>query len=75
MSELPNPANFDAATAIVEPDDLAASIPHGPDPQLYLEAIARYREAGFERIAIVPIGDHDATLEFWTNVVRPLLTP
>jgi len=73
MSELPNPVNFDAATAVVEPDDLADSIPHGPDPKPYVDAIDKYRAAGFDRISIVPVGDHDATLTFWTDVVRPLL--
>jgi hypothetical protein len=73
MSELPSPVNFDAAITVVKPDDLAESIPHGPDPQPYVDAIDKYRAAGFDRISIVSIGDHDETLTFWTDVVRPHL--
>jgi G6PDH family F420-dependent oxidoreductase len=73
MSELPNPVNFDAACASVRPEDLAASIPHGPDPASFVAVIDEYRSAGFEHIAIVPVGDPDATLAFWRDEVRPLL--
>lgn len=57
MSELPNPVNFAAATEQVRPEDLADSIPHGPDPAVYVEALQHLRDLGFERIAIVPVGD------------------
>jgi len=73
MSELPNPVNFDAACAAVRPEDLAETIPHGPDPAPFAEAVARFRDAGFEHIAVVPVGDPDATLAFWRDEVRPLL--
>lgn len=71
MSELPNPVNFDAATELVRPEDLASSIPHGPDPAPYVEAVEKYRGAGFEHIAIVPVGDPDRTLSFWRDEVAP----
>lgn len=57
MSELPNHVNFDAATASVRPEDLADSIPHGPDPQTYIEAVQQFLDAGFEKISFVPVGD------------------
>lgn len=74
MSELPNPVNFDAACANVRPEDLADSIPHGPDPAPFVEAVQRYRDAGFEHIAIVPVGDPDATMQFWLDEVQPALS-
>ena len=74
MSELPNPVNFDAATSNVRAEDLADSVPSGPDPAPYIDAVQRYRDAGFERIAILPVGDDlDGTLRFWTEEVRPAL--
>ncbi len=57
MAELPNPVNFDAATASVRPEDLAGSIPHGPDPAPYIEATQQFIDAGFDKISFVPVGD------------------
>jgi G6PDH family F420-dependent oxidoreductase len=74
MAELPNPSNFAAATAGVRPEDLGDSVPAGPDPEPYVEAIRRFTDAGFQRIAVLPIGDDvDGFLRFWTDEVRPAL--
>ena len=45
QAELPNPINFDAASAQVRPEDLRASIPTGPD----LAALPRRRREGGRR--------------------------
>jgi G6PDH family F420-dependent oxidoreductase len=74
MSELPNPVNFEAACATVRPEDVAEMIPYGPDPKRYLEIIGSYLEAGFQRVAILPIGDDiTGALDFWEQEVRPAL--
>jgi G6PDH family F420-dependent oxidoreductase len=74
MSELPNPVNFDAACATVTVEDVAKAVPSGPDPQAYVEAIGRYVDAGFERIAVVPVGDDlGGFLRAWTDEIRPRL--
>lgn len=72
-SELPNPANFAAATQFMTDDQIGAEVPHGPDPQPYVEAIRAFADAGFEQVALVPIGDFAATMEFFQREVRPLL--
>jgi G6PDH family F420-dependent oxidoreductase len=75
MAELPNPVNFDAACELVRPEDLADSVPHGPDPEPYIDAVREFQHAGFERIAIVPVGDDiDGLLRFWADEVEPGLT-
>ena len=72
MSELPNPVNFAAATETVRPEDLADSVPSGPDPQPYVEAVQGYLDAGFTHLSIVPVGDDlDGTIRFWLDEVRP----
>ena len=72
MSELPNPVNFDAATQQVRPEDLVESVPSGPDPEPFIAAVRAYQDAGFERIAIIPVGDDlDVLLEFWEREVLP----
>jgi G6PDH family F420-dependent oxidoreductase len=74
MSELPNPVNFDAATQHVRPEDLADSIPHGPDPAGYVAALQELIDAGFERIAVVPVGDDtEGLLRFVRDQVLPQL--
>lgn len=74
MSELPNPVNFDAACAHVRPEDLAESVPHGPDPQAYVDAVRSFLDAGFTNLAIVPLGDDvEGFCRFWTDEVRPAL--
>ena len=74
MSELPNPVNFAAACSTVRPEDVAAHVPHGPDPRPYIEAVRAFLDAGFERISIVPVGDDlDGMLRFWTDEVQPAL--
>ena len=74
MSELPNPVNFDAACRTVRPEDVARSVPHGPDPDPYIDAIRQYVDAGFEHIALVPVGDDlDGFLRLWRDAIRPAL--
>jgi hypothetical protein len=64
--------NFDAATQQVRPEDLVESVPSGPDPEPFVAAVRAYQDAGFERIAIIPVGDDlDVLLEFWEREVLP----
>jgi G6PDH family F420-dependent oxidoreductase len=56
-SELPVPSGFAAATQFVRPEDVADSIPCGPDVGPVVEAVAAWREAGFTDLALVQIGD------------------
>jgi hypothetical protein len=70
QSELPNPVNFEAATAHVREADVAEDIPCGVDPDLRAEAIRRWVDAGFDRIAIVPLGNLDRFFELWEQELR-----
>ena len=58
--ELPLPRHFEQAAGQVEPSDLRGTIPAGPDPAPYLEAVDRYAKAGFEHIALHQIGQDQA---------------
>ncbi|MFG5719001.1 LLM class F420-dependent oxidoreductase [Streptomyces murinus] len=55
-AELPHPDSFESATQFVTPDDVAASIPCGDDPDAFVEAVRPYARAGFEELALVQIG-------------------
>ena len=56
-SELPGPAGFAGATQFVKPDDVASSIPCGPDVGKIVEAVREFVDAGFTDVALVQIGD------------------
>lgn len=74
MAELPNPVNFDAATETVTAEAMAEMMPCGPDPERHVEAIRAYVDAGFERIAVVQVGDdQEGFLRFWRDEILPRL--
>jgi G6PDH family F420-dependent oxidoreductase len=56
-AELPGPSGFAAATQFVRPEDVAGSIPCGPDVDAIVEAVGAFTDAGFTDVALVQIGD------------------
>lgn len=74
MAELPNPVNFDAATALAEPRDTAAQVPCGPDPARHAEAVGAFVQAGYESVCLVPVADDvEGMLDAWEAEIRPRL--
>jgi len=71
-ADLPTTAGFAAATKYVRPEDVAASIPCGPDLDAVVDAVRPFWEAGFTDIALVQIGDETLD-EFLAEAARPLL--
>ena len=61
-SDLPTTAGFAGATQFVRPDDVADSMPCGPDLDAIVEAVREYWEAGFTDIALVQVGDESQEL-------------
>lgn len=59
-SELPSVEGFEAAGKFVRPEDLADSIPAGPDPEVHLKAIRKFLDAGFDHVALLGIGPDQA---------------
>jgi G6PDH family F420-dependent oxidoreductase len=73
MSELPNPINFEAATAHVREEDVAKTIPCGADADRHADAIRKWTDAGFDRVAIVQVGAPERFFDFWERDLRPRL--
>jgi hypothetical protein len=74
MAELPDPQAFDAATQLVEPDDMAAQVPSGADPDAIIEGVTKFVDAGYEHVAVVQVGDDlDGFLRAWQDDIRPKL--
>jgi G6PDH family F420-dependent oxidoreductase len=71
QSELPNVVNFEAATAYVREEDVAKAVSCGPDVDRHVEALEQWTQAGFDRIAIVALGDTDRFFAFWEQELHP----
>jgi G6PDH family F420-dependent oxidoreductase len=71
-ADLPTTAGFAGATQFVRPDDVAESIPCGPDLDAIVDSVRAYWEAGFTDIALVQIGDEGQDL-FLNEAATPLL--
>jgi G6PDH family F420-dependent oxidoreductase len=56
-AELPGTAGFDSASQFVTEDDVAESIPCGPDLDAIVKAVREFEDAGFTDVALVQIGD------------------
>lgn len=68
MSELPNPANFDAATRTVSAEDVREQFALGPDLSAYLPVAQQFVDAGFDHLVTQNAGpDPDGFLEFASN--------
>jgi G6PDH family F420-dependent oxidoreductase len=74
-AELPGTAAFAGATQFVKPDDVAESIPCGPDVDGIVEAVSAFTDAGFTDVAVVQIGDEaqEEFLEFAETDLLPAL--
>jgi G6PDH family F420-dependent oxidoreductase len=74
-AELPGTAGFDGATQFVRPDDVAESIPCGPDVDPIVEAVGQFVDAGFTDVALVQVGDESQAdfLDFAESTLLPAL--
>lgn len=71
-ADLPTTAGFAGATQFVRPEDVAGSIPCGPDLDAIVEAVRPFWESGFTDVALVQIGG-DTQEAFLAEVAEPLL--
>ncbi|MER7590985.1 TIGR03557 family F420-dependent LLM class oxidoreductase [Micromonospora sp. NPDC127501] len=68
MSELPNPVNFDAASAYVEEKHIRQLFAIGPAPEPHVAKVRSYVEAGFDHIVLQNAGpDPDGFLDFFAG--------
>jgi coenzyme F420-dependent glucose-6-phosphate dehydrogenase len=64
--------HMEQATSLVTKEQLAESLPIGPDPEPILKSISEARAAGMEYIYLHQIGDPlDGFFEFWTDEIAP----
>jgi G6PDH family F420-dependent oxidoreductase len=74
MAELPNPVNFEAASATVTADDIREQFTVGPDAEPYVEAVRKYTDAGYDHIVLQNAGpDPDGFIDFFDKDLRDKL--
>ncbi|WP_431929242.1 LLM class F420-dependent oxidoreductase [Nonomuraea jabiensis] len=71
---LPLPRHFEQLAEMVSEEEATASTPCGPDPEVHVQAIQKYVDAGFDEVYISQIGtEQDAFFEFYAREVLPRL--
>ncbi len=74
MAELPNPVNFDAASATVREDDVLGQFACGPDVERHVEVVRQFTDAGYDRIVLQNAGpDPDGFVDFFRSTLAPRL--
>jgi len=71
-ADLPTPAGFAAASKFVRPEDVAQTIPSGPDLDRIAASVKEYLDAGFTDVAVVQVGDEGQD-RFLSEAAEPLL--
>lgn len=74
QQDLPLPQHFEELASLVQPDQLAARIPCGPDPEPIVEAVREFERSGFDHVAIHQVGDEAAFIRFYAETLRPQLS-
>jgi G6PDH family F420-dependent oxidoreductase len=65
---------YEAVAQLTSPDDIAETVPCGPDAARAAEAIAKYVDIGFDEIYIAQMGpDQEGGIRFLAEEVLPLL--
>jgi hypothetical protein len=79
MAELPNPVNFEAATASITADQVKSQFACGPDASRHVEVARQFADAGFDHLVAMNAGpDPDGFMDFFAReLAGPLraLTP
>jgi coenzyme F420-dependent glucose-6-phosphate dehydrogenase len=72
VAELPLPRHFEQAASMLDEDAVAEKVVCGPDPELHLDAIRTYADAGFDHVWIHQVGpDQEGFFRFYQREVLP----
>lgn len=64
--------HFEEATGMVKREDIASSVPCGPDPDRLLQSIGQAVEMGADHIYLHQIGNPlEGFIDFWEKEIRP----
>lgn len=72
--ELRTPAQFEQAVSPLHREDVLKNFACGPDPQKHIDAIVKYRDAGYDEVYVTQVGDdQDGFLQFYEREILPQL--
>jgi coenzyme F420-dependent glucose-6-phosphate dehydrogenase len=72
--ELPTTEEYEAVAELVGEDDVAETVVCGPDPDLHLEKLREYEQAGYTHVFVHQVGrEQDAFIRFYAENVLPAL--
>jgi G6PDH family F420-dependent oxidoreductase len=73
--ELPSWDQFESLAEANSPEQVAETVPCGPDPERAVQSLKQYIDAGFDEIYISQMGpDQEGGIRFLTEEVLPCLT-
>ena len=73
--ELPMPRHFEQASENVTEDQVAESVPCGPDAQPIIEQVGKFRDAGYDHVFLHQVGpDQEGFLKFAREELLPKLS-
>jgi G6PDH family F420-dependent oxidoreductase len=73
-TELPLPSSFESLAELVTEDALAEQVACGPDPEVHLEKLKPYLDAGFDHVYIHQVGpDQEGFIDFAERELLPRL--
>lgn len=74
MAELRATEDFEAATSVLDEDQIARALVVDPDPQTHVAAVETFARAGFDHVAVHQVGpDQEGFFEFYEREVIPRL--
>ena len=74
MSELPNPVNFEAASATVRLEDIKDQFSCGPDVERHVQNVDKFVQAGYDHIVLMNAGpDPDGFIDFYQKELAAAL--
>jgi coenzyme F420-dependent glucose-6-phosphate dehydrogenase len=74
MQELALPAHFEQAVSMTDEDDATETVACGPDPDVHLDSIRKFVDAGYDHVWVHQIGpDQQGFFDFYESSVLPKL--
>ena len=68
--ELAAPPDFEAAAQTVTEDDVAESVPCGPDPERHLDTVRKFADAGYDHLYVHQVGpDQEGFFRFYRDEI------
>ncbi|MCK8517858.1 TIGR03557 family F420-dependent LLM class oxidoreductase [Methanoculleus sp. 7T] len=69
---VPTPEQFEHLATMVSPEALARRVIAGPDPERYIKAVEEGVRAGYDHIALLPVGpEREASIRFFGHEILP----